>query len=212
MRYIARMNPHLRPLDLPRETQAAEGLPRRCWSVAEIEEMVRAGILDEDERFELIGGEVVPMSPKGARHEWVKIAVNRHLQRIAPDHVEIAPETTLRLDARSFVEPDFCVFPRGLALTALDGPAVLLAIEIADSSLSYDKGRKIGVYAAFGVREVWVVDAVRATTWIHRRLGATGYAEIGEHPASARLTPMLAPELAFSLADIGVEPARDAGR
>lgn len=199
------MNPHLRPMGLPLETQAAEGLPRRCWSVAEIEEMVRAGIIDEDERFELIGGEVVPMSPKGARHEWVKIAVNRFLQRVAPDRLEIAPETTLRLDARSFVEPDFCVFPRGLALTALDGPAVLLAIEIADSSLSYDKGRKIGVYAAFGLREVWVIDAAKATTWIHRRLGAAGYAEIVEAPTAARLEPMLAPELAFSLAELGIE-------
>ncbi|MBG0810138.1 Uma2 family endonuclease [Methylosinus sp. H3A] len=203
------MNPHLRPTGLPLETQAAEGLPRRCWSVAEIEEMLRAGIIDEDERFELIGGEVVPMSPKGARHEWVKIAVNRFLLKAAPQHLEVAPETTLRLDARTFVEPDFCVFPRGLPLTALDGPAVLLAIEIADSSLAYDKGRKIGVYAAFGVREVWVVDAVKAVTHVHRRLGATGYAEIVALAGSARLEPMLAPELAFSLAELGVTPGAD---
>ncbi|MBY6241304.1 Uma2 family endonuclease [Methylosinus sp. Sm6] len=204
------MNPHLRPLGLPLETQAAEGLPRRFWSVAEIEEMVRAGILDEDERFELIGGEVVPMSPKSVAHEIAKSEINRFVQRAAPDHLSIAVATTLRLDARSFVEPDFCVFPRGLTLTALDGPAVLLAIEIADSSLSYDKGRKIGVYAAFGVREVWVVDVIKATTWIHCRLGAAGYAEIAEYPGVARLEPMLAPELAFSLAEIGVHPAAEA--
>ncbi|WP_036292749.1 Uma2 family endonuclease [Methylosinus sp. PW1] len=203
------MNPHLRPIGLPLETQAAEGLPRRCWSVAEIEEMLRAGIIDEDERFELIGGEVVPMSPRGARHEWVKIAVNRFLIKAAPSHLEVAPETTLRLDARTFVEPDFCVFPRGLPLTALDGPAVLLAIEVADSSLAYDKGRKISVYAAFGVREVWVVDAVRAVTFIHRRLGAAGYAEIVELAGAARLEPMLAPELAFSLAELGVTPGAE---
>jgi Uma2 family endonuclease len=203
------MNPHLRPLGLPLETQAAEGLPRRCWSVAEIEEMVRAGIVDADERIELIGGEVVPMSPKGARHEWVKGEVNRFLQRAAPSRLSILQETTLRLDARSFVEPDFCVFPRGLALTLLDGPAVLLAIEIADSSLSYDKGRKIGVYAAFGVREVWVVDAVKATTRVHCRLGAAGYAEIAELPTAARLEPMLAPEFALSLEGLGIEPSAE---
>jgi len=203
------MNPHLRPTGLPLETQAAEGLPRRCWSVAEIEEMLRAGIIDEDERFELIGGEVVPMSPRGARHEWIKGEVNRFLQKAAPSHLAIIPETTLRLDARTFVEPDFCVFPRGLPLTALDGPAVLLAIEIADTSLAYDKGRKIGVYAAFGVREVWVVDAVRAVTHVHRRLGAAGYAEIVEFTGAARLEPMLAPELAFSLAELGVTPGAD---
>ncbi len=201
------MNTHLRPDNLPLVTQAADGMPRRCFSVAEIEEMVRVGILDEDERFELIGGEVVPMSPKGARHEWIKIELNRFFQRAAPDNLAVAPETTLRLDSHTFLEPDFCVFRRGLDLAALDGAAVLLAVEVADSSLNYDKGRKIGVYAAYGVREVWVIDAKRATTWIHRKLGAQGYAEVVEHPTETRVTPMLAPELAVRLTDLGVEPA-----
>lgn len=201
---LSRMNAPLRPEHFPLTTQAAEGLARRRWSLAEIEEMVRAGILDEDERFELIGGEVVPMSPKGARHEWIKIELNRFFQRIAPEHLTIAPETTLRLDQFSFVEPDFCVFRRDLDLKKLDGPAVLLAIEVADSSLSYDKGRKIGVYAAYGVREVWVIDANRATVWTHSRLGAEGYAKIEQLPPTQRVTPMLAPELALRLADLGI--------
>ena len=66
------MNEQLRRPDLTMTTQAAEGLMRRRWSVTEIEAIVKAGILAEDERFELIGGEVVPMSPKGIRHERVK--------------------------------------------------------------------------------------------------------------------------------------------
>jgi len=49
-------------------------------------------VIDEDERFELIGGEVVPMSPKGARHEWIKGELNRFLQRVAPAHLSIIPE------------------------------------------------------------------------------------------------------------------------
>jgi hypothetical protein len=73
------MNEHMRPDRLRSTTQAAAGLPRRRWSVAEIEAMVAKGIIDEDERFELIGGEAVPTSPKGARQEMVKIAVNRFL-------------------------------------------------------------------------------------------------------------------------------------
>jgi Uma2 family endonuclease len=177
--------------------------------VAEIEEMVRVGIIDEGERFELIGGEVVPMSPKGARHEWIKIELNRFFQRVAPSHLTVAPETTLRLDASTFVEPDFCVFRRDLDLEALDGAAVLLAIEVADSSLSYDKGRKIGIYAAYGVREVWVVDARRATIWLHRHLGANGYAEIAELPATALVAPMLAGELAVRLSDLRIGPVAE---
>lgn len=201
------MNTRLRPDDLPLVTQAADGMPRRCFSVAEIEEMVRVGILDVDERFELIGGELVPMAPKSERHEWIKIELNRFFQRVAPDHLAIAQETTLRLDRHTFLEPDFCVFRRDLDLRALDGAAVMLAVEVADSSLNYDKGRKIGVYAAYGVREVWVVDARRAIIWTHRRLGAQRYAEIAERPADARVTPTLAPELAVRLADLGIGPS-----
>jgi Uma2 family endonuclease len=200
------MNEMLRPPSLPNTTQAAEGLPRRRWTVAEIEAMVRAGILDEDERFELIGGEVVPMAAKGARHEQVKIALNRFFQRAAPEHLEIAQETTLRLDADSFVEPDFCVFRRGLDLKSLNGEAVLLAVEVADTSLAYDTGRKIGIYAAYGVREVWVINANTLVTRIHRDLAPPGYADTPDLPHTQRLVPTLAPELAVCLADLGLEP------
>ena len=187
---------------LPGTTQEAEGLPRRRWSVAEIEAMVATGVIDEDERFELIGGEVVPMSPKGARHELVKIALNRFFQRAAPDHLEVAPETTLRLDKDTFVGPDFCVFPRGLDLKVLNGAAVLLAVEIADTSLAYNMGRKSRIYAAHGVREAWVINANTLVTRVFRQLAQRGYKSARSKPFGRRLEP----ELAVSLADLGLTP------
>ena len=200
------MNEHLRPDRLPGTTQAAEGLPRRRWSVAEIEAMVARGIIDADERFELIGGEVVPMSPKGARHELVKIALNRFFQRAAPDHLEIAQETTLRLDKDTFVEPDFCVFRRGLDLKALNGGAVLLAVEVADSSLAYDTGRKSRIYAAYGVREAWVINANTLVTRVFREMTPSGYKYARNARYGRRLVPQHAAELAVSLADLGLSP------
>lgn len=204
--YGDRMNEMLRPPSLPHTTQAAEGLPRRRWTVAEIEAMVRAGIIDEHERIELIGGEVVPMSAKGARHELVKINLNRFFQRAAPEHLEIAQETTLRLDEDSFVEPDFCVFTRGLDLKKLNGDAVLLAVEVADTSLAYDTGRKIAIYAAYGVREIWVINANTLITRIHRGLSPSGFSDTPDVEHTQRLVPARAPELAVSLADLGLEP------
>ena len=69
------MNRH--PRDMT--TTAAEGLPRRRFTVAELEQMTAAGILDEDERIELIGGEIVPMSAKGNHHEILKSALTHLL-------------------------------------------------------------------------------------------------------------------------------------
>ena len=200
------MNEQPRPVSLPATTQAAEGLPRRRWSVAEIEAMVAKGIIAESERFELIGGEVVPMSPKGARHELVKITLNRFFQRAAPENLEIAPETTLRLDQDTFVEPDFCVFRRGLDLEALDGGAVLLAVEIADTSLAYDMGRKSRIYAAYGVGEAWVINANSLMTRVHRRLSADRYESITDEAYGRLLEPQFARELSVSLADLGLAP------
>lgn len=194
-------------LDWPATTQAAEGMPRRPWRVAEIEAMAATGIIGEDERFELIGGEVVPMSPKGARHETVKIAVNRDLQRTVSDDLTAAPETTLRLDDRSFVEPDFCVFPRAVGAGDMRGHDVLLAIEIADTRLPYDLGRKIGVYAAYGIAEVWVIDAATLVTHVHRKIGASGYAEIFPVGANEMLAAVGAPSVGMCLARLGLTPA-----
>ena len=74
----------------PKTTTAAEGLPRRPFTVAELEQMVAAGILDEDERIELIGGEVVPMSPKGNHHEVLKTLLMRLLVRqVCPDDLSV---------------------------------------------------------------------------------------------------------------------------
>jgi hypothetical protein len=87
------MNRH--PSDLT--TMAAEGLPRRRFTVADIEQMTAAGILEEDERIELIGGEIVPMSAKGNHHEVLKTALTIYWARQLPPDLLFATETTFRL-------------------------------------------------------------------------------------------------------------------
>ena len=181
-----------------RVTRAAEGLLRRRFTVAEVEAMVAAGVMKEDERVELIGGELVPMSPKGIRHEVVKKALNRRWVGQIPDHVELIPETTFRLSEDTYVEPDFVIYPLGTPLERLAPADVLLAVEIADSSLRYDLGPKAALYAAFGVRELWVIDAVKLTTRVFRAPSESGYGEARDFAASDLLSPLLAPP-AFAL-------------
>jgi len=194
-------------LPWPETTQAAEGMQRRPWRRAEIEAMVRAGIVDEDERFELIGGEMVPMSPKGARHELVKAELNRHLQRIALQDLWIVPETTLWLDDTNFVEPDFCIWPSSVSPGDQRGYDVLLAIEIADTSLSYDLGRKIGTYAAHGIPEVWVINALTLVTRVHKQLGPEGYRSVVESGPDETVAAVRVPAVSMCLSGLGLRPA-----
>jgi Uma2 family endonuclease len=146
-------------------TSAAEGLLRRRFTVAEVEAMAAAGVMEEDERVELIGGELVPMSPKGNHHETVKIALVDHWNRAA---------------------------------------TVVLVVEIADSSLGYDIGRKARLYASFGIREFWVIDAVQLTTRVFKTPSPDGYRETLDFGPDDLLAPCFGPE-AFALRPDEVE-------
>ncbi len=181
-----------------RVTSAAEGLPRRRFTVAEVEAMVAAGVMEEDERVELIGGELVPMSPKGNHHEVLKAALADRWYRLPERDADLAVATTFRLCEDTYLEPDVVIFPRASGIRGLTADNALLVVEIADSSLVFDMGRKEALYASFGIRELWVIDAVRLTTRIFREPAADGYRDARDFGASDRLVPLLAPE-AFAL-------------
>lgn len=192
----------LRSPELPVTTQAAEGLLRRRWTVAEIEAMVETGIVGEHERFELIGGEIVPMNAKGIHHEILKAALMYHFVRNTPDEFRFAAETTLRLGEDSFIEPDFIFFRKSVGLADLNPQTALLAIELADSSLRWDLGRKAGIYADFGIPELWVIEAVPRLTHIHTRPGPAGYGDIRRCAANQALRSLSIGGLSLTLADI----------
>lgn len=181
-------------------TALAEGLPRRRFTVADVTRMVEVGLIDQNERLEVLDGEIVPMSPKGNRHEDLKVAIAEFWRARAPLDVTIASETGLQLSDRHYVEPDFIVFPRTKRRKDVRGPDVLLAVEVADASLDYDLNRKPLVYAGFGVREVWVIDASRREAHVFTEPSPTGYASRIFRGAGQDLTPRFAPaELAFTL-------------
>ena len=184
-------------------TQAAEGLSRRAFTIADVERMVEVGLISPDERLEIIGGEIVPMSPKGNRHEAIKVAITLLWGRRCPDDFAFAAETGLRLDEFTYLEPDFIVFSAAKQLASLTGPDILLAVEVADSSLAYDLGRKSKIYAEYDVGELWVINAVRRVVHTHLGPGRGGYAWTAERHASERLEPTHAPrDFAFALDEL----------
>ncbi|MCW4116837.1 Uma2 family endonuclease [Aurantimonas sp. MSK8Z-1] len=195
-----RMTPDKAPPQ-PKTTQAAEGLRRRPFSVAEIRAMVEAGIMDEDERVELIGGELVPMASKGIRHERMKTWVMMQLATKLPPTIAFTPETTFTLSVDTFLEPDFVVYEKALGLERLDGETCLLAIEISDTSLAYDQGRKASLFSVFGVRELWVIDVNAMSVRIHREPTPTGYRLVADHGAEVLVQPMAAQDFELRLAE-----------
>jgi Uma2 family endonuclease len=170
-------------------THAAEGLERRAFTVQDVIRMVEMGVLGRDERFELIGGEIVPMSPKGIRHERLKIWLNTFIIENRPKTIELAPETTFYLADDTFIEPDFVLYPAEKGIENLTAETALLAIEIADSSLKYDLGRKAQLYAQFGIRELWVIDVNTLTITVHRDPQDGRYRQIERRDKQAILEP-----------------------
>ena len=200
------MNEHLRhPFPPPRKlatTQAADGYPRRAWTADDVQKMMEAGILEHGERLELIGGELVAMASKGILHERVKLALCEYWYDHRPKHLRIAPESALRLGDHDEPEPELFIFPATIEPEDVRGDAVLLVVEIADSSLVPDRTVKALRYARHGVREYWVVNARTRGTTVFTEPTQTGYAVHREIAADQHLIPMLVPELAVRLADL----------
>jgi Uma2 family endonuclease len=179
-------------------TSAAEGFPRRAFTVEDVGRMIDAGVLGEDEKFELIEGEIVMMAAKGIAHERIKSALTVAVVRALPDHLTIGVETTLRLTDTIMLEPDITVFPKGLftkssgRFAQLDPGEAHLVIEVAASSMAYDKGLKARLYARHRVREFWVIDANNRITWVHTGPSGDGWSSVIERgPGEALTTPVL---------------------
>ncbi len=189
-------------------TTAAEGFPRRAFTVDDIGRMIEAGIIGEDERFELIEGEIVMMASKGIAHERIKSALNIAVVRSLPDDLTMGVEVTLRLTDTVMLEPDIAVFPKTLfsksstGFARLDPGEACLVVEVAVSSLAYDKGLKARLYARHRVKEFWVVDANERTTFVHTGASGDGWSSIVKYGPRDTLTASAVPGLSLRLDEI----------
>jgi Uma2 family endonuclease len=174
-------------------------LPHRKLTVAEVEAMVERGILHENERFELVAGEMIAMSPKGNWHEAVKADLIERLFAAKPPGCRLLVETTLRLSTDTFIESDVILFPATVPVAEIRPDHLFVAIEIGDSSLAYDLKTKPAIYAAFGVPELWVIDARKRLTTVHLQPTRDGYARVRRFGPEQAITPALLPALSISV-------------
>ena len=188
-----------------------EAPPRHRFDVDAYHRMAEAGILSREDRVELIEGEIVDMAPIGSAHGWQGQPPRPAGRTPAADGRVIASvQSPLRLDRHNEPQPDLMLLrPRADDYasghpTAAD---VLLLVEVADSSLAYDRGPKLALYARHGVPEVWLVDLVSRAVEICREPGPDGYAE-RHRRTEGEATPALVPGLEDRPCGVaGVAPA-----
>jgi Uma2 family endonuclease len=182
-------------------TKAAEGYYRRAFTVDEIIAMQNAGIISENENFELIEGEIVPVGPKYSAHERIKSKLVMAISRVCPPPLIVGIETSIFLSSNTFVEPDMSLYPERLRSQEVRGQDVLLAIEVAASSLSYDLDLKAKLYARHGVQEYWVVDANERVAFIHLGSNKTGWSSVTRKGPEEILACAAIADFEFRLAD-----------
>lgn len=134
---------------------------RARLSVDQFHRMAEAGIFASDDRVELINGEMIEMAPIGSRHSSAVMRLRAQLGRLVGELALVSPQNPVMLPPDSEPQPDIALLkPRADWYSlALPGPAdVLLVVEVADTTVDYDRDVKLALYAAHGIREAWIVD------------------------------------------------------
>lgn len=156
-------------------------IARHHFTVSEYYRMAEAGIFTEDDRVELIEGEIIEMSPVGSRHSACVARLIRLFSRCIGDSIILNAQNPVRLDDYSEPEPDVALLRARDDFYASEhpGPAdTLLLVEVAETSLGYDRQIKVPLYAKAGVPEVWVVDLRQATVTRHARPFEAAYQDV----------------------------------
>jgi len=179
-------------------------LPRRRFTMEEYYRMAEVGILQPQDRVELIEGEIVLMSPIGLRHAASVVAFTRRLILAAGDRAALSPQNPVRVLGDTEPEPDIALLrPRAdRYVRAPIGPRdVLLLVEVADTSYRYDRYVKLPLYARARVREVWIVDLEHDVIEVHRRPSRDRYTSFAQAGLGGTVSPGAFPDIVLPVDD-----------
>jgi Uma2 family endonuclease len=178
-------------------------LTRRRFTVGEYHQMAKSGILKPGDRVELIDGEIVEMTPIGRRHNACVLRANDAFAGPLKGRAIVSVQSPVRLDDGTEPEPDIALLRRkpdfydaGIP-TAAD---VFLIVEVADSSVEYDRRVKVPLYARAGVPEVWLALIEADHVEVHREPGPTGYRVVRSVRRGEPLGPAAFPDLVLDVA------------
>ncbi|MCO5169189.1 MAG: Uma2 family endonuclease [Planctomycetes bacterium] len=178
---------------------------RHRFTVDDYHRMAAAGVLHEDDRVELIEGEVVVMSPISNRHAACVDRLTELLVHALARRAIVRVQNPLRLDRYSEPQPDLVVARRRDDFYAADGPGpgdALLAIEVGDSSVKFDRLVKAPLYARSGVQEVWLVDLGAEEVSVCREPAAGAYQDVQVRRRGEALALAALPDVVVQVVDI----------
>jgi Uma2 family endonuclease len=175
----------------------------RLFTVSEYYRMYTTGILSEDERVELLKGEIIQMTPIGSQHAACVNRLNSLFASLATaQKAVVAVQNPLHLDDYSEPQTDLVLarFQPDYYATQHPTPQdVLLLVEVCDTSEDYDRTVKLPLYALASIPEVWLVDLTRQHLEAYRQPSPQGYREMRWFGAQDRLAPGAFPEVEISL-------------
>jgi len=174
------------------------------FTVEEYHKLAEVGILEEDDRVELLDGEIIIMSPIGYRHAKAVRRLNKSFIRQSKDRYEVDVQDPVVIGEYSEPEPDLLLLD-----PAVDGYEGLpearhtyLVVEVADSTLRYDRGRKLRAYARAGIAELWIVNLRENLVEVYREPAAEAYLSQRVASGNEIVAPAAFPDVRITVARI----------
>ena len=168
--------------------------------------MAEAGILGENDRVELIDGELIDMAPIGQGHAGIVNRLTEVLVLACAGLAIVSNQNPVRLDVQNEPQPDFAILRRRPDFYETGERAgtadVLLLIEVSDSSLRFDRDVKLPLYARTGIPEVWIIDLRRRVVDVYRAPREGQYTELTTRQRGDTLSVALAPDIEVTLEQV----------
>ena len=174
-------------------------------NVSQYHKMSEVGIFSENDKVELINGEIIEMSPIGRRHAACVDRINRLFSNILGMKVIVRVQNPIILNNLSEPEPDIALLQPRADFYESGHPQpqdIFLLIEVADSSLEYDRDVKIPLYASSGITEVWLVDIYEQVIIVYRYPSENGYSDIQKLSRGEKMSIQALPEINLVVDDI----------
>ncbi|MEB3342654.1 Uma2 family endonuclease [Okeania sp.] len=180
-------------------------LSRKLFTVDQYNKILDAGVFTENERVELIRGEIVKMSPMGIHHSaCVKCLAELFILRLAQT-VTVGIQDSVRLNNTSEPQPDISLLQRRPDFYRTQQPQpenVFLLIEVSDTTIKYDREVKVPLYAENNIVEVWLVNLNEKCLEVYRQPKGNGYENMQTFKKGETMTIQVFPNVTFTVDEI----------